>query len=134
MLERGLLAGLWMSTLGLGWFGWLLQAGASIEQARNSLLLLMVLMQNVDAINARSETIPVLRLPMGRNPLLLGGVFGALGLHVLAMHAGWLQRTLDVMPVARDQWLVLPLFALSLLVVMELQKAWRQRRNRSSPG
>jgi magnesium-transporting ATPase (P-type) len=126
MLSRGLLAGLWMSALGLGAFVWMLRAGRPIEEARNTLLLLMVLMQNIDAINARSESVSVLRLPFGRNPLLLCGVVAALGLHLYAMHAPWLQHTLDVRPPTPAEWIVLPLVALSLMVVMEVQKAWRR--------
>jgi magnesium-transporting ATPase (P-type) len=127
MLQRGLLAGLWMAALGLGWFVWALAAGMPVADARNSLLLLMVLMQNVDALNARSETVPVLRLRFGANPLLVAGILGAMLLHVFAMHAGWLQRTLDVGPVTLREWVMLPLLAATLFGVMEAQKAWRRR-------
>ena len=71
------------------------RAGWPIEQVRNSLLLLMVLMQNIDAINARSETVSVLRLPLRNNPLLLVGVCVALGLHVAAMYWPWLQGIIE---------------------------------------
>jgi magnesium-transporting ATPase (P-type) len=120
-----------MAVLGLGWFTYALEAGVAVEHARNSLLLLMVLMQNVDALNARSETVPVLRLRFRANPLLICGIAAALLLHVVAMHAGWLQRTIDVAPVSAREWLVLPLLAVSLFVVMETQKAWRRR---GAPG
>jgi P-type Ca2+ transporter type 2C len=134
MLQRGLLAGLWMAALGLAAFAWMLHTGQPIEQARSSLLLLMVLMQNIDAINARSETVPVLRLPFRRNPLLLCGVAAALGLHLYAMYAPWLQRTLDVMPPPSGAWTVLLPLAVSLLVAMEAQKAWRRRARLSATG
>jgi magnesium-transporting ATPase (P-type) len=126
MVSRGLLAGLWMSALGLGAFLWMLRTGRPIDEARNTLLLLMVLMQNIDAINARSETVSVLRLPFRRNPLLLCGVAAALGLHVYAMYAPWLQQTLHVAPPTAAQWIALPLLAITLMVVMEAQKAWRR--------
>jgi Ca2+-transporting ATPase len=130
MLRRGLLAGLWMSALGLGLFVLLLEAGWPIEQVRNSLLLLMVLMQNIDAINARSETTSVLRLPLRNNPLLVVGVCVALGLHVVAMYWPWLQGILNVRPPAVNEWMVLPLLAVTLLLVMETQKYLRRRRLR----
>ncbi|HEX9206898.1 MAG TPA: HAD-IC family P-type ATPase [Steroidobacteraceae bacterium] len=127
MLQRGLLAGLWMSALGLGLFVLLLDAGLPIEHVRNSLLLLMVLMQNIDAINARSETVSVLRLPPGHNPLLMVGVSLALGLHVVAMYTPWLQGIISVQPPAAGEWITLPLLAATLLVVMEVQKLLRRR-------
>ena len=124
MLQRGVLAGLWMSAVGLAAFLAMLRAGWPIEATRNSLLLLMVFMQNIDAINARSETVSVLRLPWRNNPLLIGGVAMALGLHIVAMHTPLLQRTLAVHPPTAQEWFVLPLLALTLLFVMEAQKVW----------
>jgi magnesium-transporting ATPase (P-type) len=124
MLQRGVLAGLWMSVVSLAAFLAMLRAGWPIEATRNSLLLLMVFMQNIDAINARSETVSVLRLPWRNNPLLIGGVAMALGLHIVAMHAPLLQRTLAVHPPTAEEWFVLPLLALTLLFIMEAQKVW----------
>ena len=98
MIERGVLAGLWMSALGLALYVWMLNSGRPLDEARNALLLLMVLMQNVDAINARSETISVLRLPLHNNPVLMAGISVALGLHVIAMYVPWLQGVLAVSP------------------------------------
>jgi P-type Ca2+ transporter type 2C len=127
MIRRGVLAGIWMSALSLGLYLTLLGAGWSLESTRNALLLLMVLMQNIDAINARSETKSVLRLPLRNNPLLLGGIGLALALHVMAMHWPWLQRILAVHPPTAQQWLVLPALAITLLLVMEAQKLWLHR-------
>jgi magnesium-transporting ATPase (P-type) len=132
MIQRGVLAGLWMSALGLGLFVSLLEAGRSLDEARNALLLLMVLMQNVDAINARSETISVLRLPLRNNPVLLAGVGVALGLHLAAMYLPWLQQVLAVRPPSAGDWFLLPALAVSLLVLMEAQKRWRRSRVQST--
>jgi P-type Ca2+ transporter type 2C len=135
MLERGITAGLWMSAISLAAFVLMLEAGVAVESARNSLLLLMVLMQNVDAINARSETRPVLRLPFRNNPLLLLGVLVALGIHLAAMHLPWLQSLLSLEPPTVAEWLALPGLALTLLLVMEAHKAsWRWRNRRSQRG
>jgi magnesium-transporting ATPase (P-type) len=92
----------------------------------------MVLMQNVDAVNARSETTSVLRLPLHNNPVLLAGISLALGLHVAAMYVPWLQGVLSVAPPSVFDWLVLPALAVSLLVLMEAQKYWRRSRAHST--
>jgi magnesium-transporting ATPase (P-type) len=128
MVERGLLAGLWMSLIGFAWFAALVEAGTPVPHARNELLLLMVLMQNVDAFNARSETRSVFKVPLKDNPLLAAGVAAALLLHVVAMYLSPLQRLLGVAPLTWTEWMAMPLVALSLLVVMELQKrSWASR-------
>ena len=132
MLERGVLAGLWMSVLGLGAFLLMLETDVSLEHARSALLMLMVLMQNVDALNARSESVSVLRLPLSHNPLLVVGVVAALGLHLAAMHLPVLQAVLSLEPPTPQEWLALPLIAASLLLVMEVQKlSWRWRNERA---
>jgi magnesium-transporting ATPase (P-type) len=131
MLERGVLAGLWMSVVGLTAFVTMLSAGMDVDHARNNLLLLMVLMQNVDAINARSETRSVFRVPLRNNPLLAVGVLAALLIHLMAMFVPWMGRILYVHPPVADEWVTLPLLALTLLLVMEAQKfSWRWRQSR----
>jgi Ca2+-transporting ATPase len=129
MLERGLLGGLWMALLGFVLYSGLLARGVPVPDARNALMLLMVLMQNVDAFNARSETISVFRIPLGHNPLLVAGVTGALLLHVAAMHIPLLRDLLQLGPLPAAAWLALGTAALSLLLVMEGQKrSWRRRK------
>jgi magnesium-transporting ATPase (P-type) len=135
MIERGLLAGAWMAGVGFSVFAGLIAAGVPVATARNELLLLMVLMQNVDAFNARSETRSVFRVPLANNPLLVLGVSAALSLHLLAMHVPLLQGVLDLEPITATQWVVLPAIALTLLVVMELQKlSWWWRRRSAAAG
>jgi magnesium-transporting ATPase (P-type) len=134
MIERGLLAGFWMAGLGFLSFVGMLEAGLPVDEARNHLLLLMVLMQNVDAFNARSETRSVFRVPLRNNPLLVVGVSAALLLHIAAMHAPVMQRVLDLGPLDTVEWAVLPLLALSLLLVMEGHKlSWKWRRRAAAP-
>jgi magnesium-transporting ATPase (P-type) len=129
MIERGLLAGFWMAGVAFLAFVGMLEAGLPLEEARNQLLLLMVLMQNVDAFNARSETRSVFRIPLRNNPLLAIGVTVALLLHVSAMHTPFLQRVLELAPLDNVERTVLPLLAISLLLVMELHKlSWKWRR------
>jgi magnesium-transporting ATPase (P-type) len=135
MIERGVLAGFWMASLGFVWFAATLKTGVPVEHARNELLLLMVLMQNVDAFNARSETRSIFGLPLASNPLLAAGVLCALTLHVLAMYLPPLQAVLSVSPLTTSEWVMMPFVALSLLALMELHKviwAWRGRRAHQS--
>lgn len=128
MLQRVLLGGGWMAALGLTAFVMLLESGVPLPEARNSLMLLMVLMQNVDAFNARSETVSAFRIPLRSNYFLAAGVSTALLVHVAAMNTPLLQRVLSFAPLPVSAWLPLAVAALSLLLVMETQKAvWRSR-------
>jgi len=132
MVERVLLGGAWMALLCLTAYSLMLAADVAVPDARNAVMLLMVLLQNVDAFNARSETRSAFRIPFSSNPLLVFGVAGALLSHVAVMHLPLMQEVLDIGPVSGATWLALGATAMSLLAVMELQKiSWRWRRRRS---
>ncbi len=127
MLERVLISALSIGLVAFGVFSWLLEQGFSLEQARNSTLLLMVLFENVHVFNSRSESLSVFRHNPLRNKLLLVGTLVAQGVHIGAMYTPWLGGVLGASPVSFAQWLVLLGFALSVLVVMELHKWIRER-------
>ena len=76
---------LFMSAASLVLLYWLLERGHDIESARNAVLLLVVLFQNVYVMSMRSERRPIWREPVASNPWLLLGVTLALLLHIAAM-------------------------------------------------
>jgi P-type Ca2+ transporter type 2C len=133
MIERILLGGLWMGLLGFAAYVLMLSVDVPVPDARNALMLLMVLLQNVDTFNARSETVSAFRMPLSHNPWLVLGVAAALLSHVAAMHIPLMQRVLSIGPIGGRGWLVLGGAALTLLIVMEAQKAsWRWRNRRTA--
>ena len=127
MLERVIISAIVIGLVAFGLFKWLLDHGFSLEQARNSTLLLMVLFENVHVFNSRSETLSVFRHNPLRNKLLLGGTLIAQLVHIGAMYTPWLGDVLGASPVTFDQWLTLLGLALSVMVVMELHKWFRSR-------
>lgn len=132
MVSQTLVSGLAIGILTFAFWFWLIRVeGIEEAQARNLVLLLMVLLQNVHAFNCRSETTSVFRVPMSRNPLLVIGVLLAQGIHILSMHMPFMQSLLRAEPVPFSRWMVTLAMASSLLVVMELFKAVRRRS--SSP-
>jgi hypothetical protein len=96
-------------------------------EARDSLLLLMVLLENFHVFNCRSEYISAVRIPLQRNWLLIGGVVAAQGIHILAMHLSPTQALLRVAPLSLREYLLLFAIASSILVVMELFKLVNNR-------
>ena len=127
MLERVIISAIVIGVVAFGLFKYLLDQGFSVEQARNSTLLLMVLFENVHVFNSRSETLSVLRHNPLRNKLLLGGTIIAQLVHIGAMYTPWLGDVLGASPVTFEQWLMLLGLALSVMVVMELHKWIRAR-------
>jgi len=131
MIERALLGALTMGGVAFGAFYWMIHNGWSESTARNSLLLLMVLFENVHIGNCRSETTSAFRHSPLRSPVLLVGAASAFLLHLGTLFFPPAQKVLHTEPVPLWTWLVLIGLALSVLVVMELHKvSWRLRQLR----
>lgn len=118
-----------MSAGGFLVFWWFIETGRPVEEARNVLLLLFVLFENVQTFSSRSERRSVFKLPPFSNPLLIFGIAGAQLLHVVAMQVPILRDTLALQPVSGWEWLGLALLSSTLLLVMEFDK-WRDRKRR----
>ncbi len=127
MINQTLVSGITMGFLAFATWSWLLAQGWGVSEARNSVLLLMVLLENVHVFNCRSERLSAFRVPLSRNPLLIGGVLIAQGIHLLIMQWPFMQQVLGVMPVSLETWLSLFALAGVLLLVMELFKLWQNR-------
>jgi magnesium-transporting ATPase (P-type) len=127
MVERVLLSSATMGGVAFGVYYWLINAGWSVEAARNLVLLLMVLFENLHTFNSRSETRSVFGINPLNNKLLLFSVIAAQGLHVAAMYTPGLKDVLGLEPVGLTQWLLLLGLAFSLVLVNEAYKLVRRR-------
>jgi len=101
-----------------------------LEQFRSLLLLLMVVFENVHALNARSETRSIFRIPVTANPFLILAIIGGQGIHIGAMHLPGLSELLRVEPIRIADRLLVSGLAASLIVVVEAYKAAAARRAR----
>jgi magnesium-transporting ATPase (P-type) len=99
-----------------------------VSEARNFVLLLMVLLQNVHVFNCRSERVSAFKVPLKRNPLLIGGVLVAQGIHILVMQWPFMQKVLGVAPVGFASWSALLGIAALLLIVMEYFKGLQRKK------
>lgn len=127
MIQRVLLAASVMGSVAFMTFYTLLKNGASVEEARNLTLLLMVLFENIHVFNSRSETRSVFRHNPLQNGFLLLSVIGAQALHIFAMFIPGLSDVLQVSPVSLVDWFYLLLLAMSLLLASEVYKVFSSR-------
>jgi magnesium-transporting ATPase (P-type) len=128
MIEEVLVSGLYMGLVAFAVFYVLTaQFGYETFEARNLLLLLMVLFENVHAFNVRSETRSAFRIPLSANWLLVGAVVAAQGIHIVSMFIpGW-RDILEIEPVAFTTWLILLAITLSKFLIVEAYKWLRGR-------
>jgi Ca2+-transporting ATPase len=127
MVERIVLTALVMGGTAFALYRWLLTNGSGLMGARNMVLLLMVLFENIHVFNSRSELRSAFRHSPLRNPILLFGTLAAQAIHIAAMYTPGLRSVLEIQPVSLEQWFILFSMALSILVVMEIYKALRRR-------
>lgn len=130
MITRTATSAAVMGTLTFAAFVAGLRMGWDVDRVRNGVLLMMVLLENVQAGNSRSETLPILRLSPLRNPVLLFGTLGALGLHVAAMYLPPLSGPLRTRPAGALEWFVCVMAALLLAGAVDLEKWARRTRAR----
>lgn len=125
MVERTLVAAVVIGVVGFGSFCWMVEvAGWSEGQARNALLLLMVLFENIHIVNCRSETTSAFRMSLVNSPILLGGTVLAFSVHMAAMQVPFMQRILRIEPVDFRTFSLLLGLALTIFVAMEIHKWW----------
>jgi magnesium-transporting ATPase (P-type) len=126
MVERTLLGGAVFGLLGLACFASWIHEGRSIDEARSLLVQLFVLFEVMHIGNSRSETISLFRLNPFSNRVLFLGTIAALTVHVTAMYTPFLQKLLDLRPIDPTDLVRLVGVASSIVVVMEIHKAWRR--------
>jgi magnesium-transporting ATPase (P-type) len=123
MVVQVISSGVYMGAVAFGFYAWCLARGMPEYEARNLLLLLMVLFENAHALNARSESRSVFAVPLRANPFLIFAILAAQGLHVAALYLPWPNGVLSVQPVALSEWLLVAGLAASLIVFVELFKS-----------
>ncbi len=132
IIQHVLVSGTAMGLLAFATFAWLVKTGSDIPDARNAILMLMVLFGNIFALSSRSETRSLFRMRALGNPFLILAVPLAQGVHIAAMYLPGISDVLALNPVTLVQWLLLLTVALALLAVEETHK-WFLRRRLSAP-
>ncbi len=134
MIERTILAAVVIGGTAFLVFSWMLKAGWSEYSARNAVLLLLVLFENVHIGNCRSETKSAFAISPFRSPILLGGVAAALLVHIGAMYLPFGQRILKTEVLGLETWIVLFAVALIIVIVIEFHKWTWSVRSHAADG
>jgi magnesium-transporting ATPase (P-type) len=134
MAEETIVSGLYMGVSAFVVWYFLIGSGVEESAARNFVLLLMVLLENVHVFNCRSESISAFRVPIARNYFLIIAVIVAQGIHILSMYIPFMQDVLGISPVTFEEWLFFLGIALVLIAVMEAFKFVGKLRNNATNG
>lgn len=127
MVERVTVSALLIGGVAFGEYLWLLARHFDQHEANNIILLLMVLFENILALNSRSETLSLFRHRLLGNKLLVFGTLAAQAIHIAAMHTPGISTVLHLQPVPFSIWLEMLLLSLLLMAAIEAHKAFRRR-------
>ena len=129
MIERVIVNALYMGSVAFAVFYVVLQTGVTDAAARNITLLLMVLFENVHALNSRSEERSLFAVAFFSNPLLIIGILVAQTIHIGSMYLPGISGILEIEPVSIVMWGQLLAVATTLLIVDELHKYLTRRKS-----
>lgn len=129
LFQRTLIAVLVVGAGGFLVFETALRLGWSVPDARNLLLLTMVLFENFHVGNCRSETRSAFALSPFRSPTLFFGTLAAFLIHVLGMHLEFLREILQTQPLGLESWLVAIGIGILVVPAIEIHKWWWNRRH-----
>jgi len=126
-VQRGLIVGLVIAAGTLGMFIWERSGGATLEYARVTALTTLVVFQIFHVFNCRSEELSVFSKSPLSNKFLLIGTLLSLAIHVGAMYFPPTQFVLRLEPLTLETWSHLTMIAISVVVVVEIDKLIRRR-------
>lgn len=127
MIQEVIVTGATMALVTFGVWWWLIGNNTPLENARNLLLLLMVLFENFHVFNCRSERNSTFRIPLFNNVILIVGVLAAFSIHIISLYVPFLQNLLGTRPVSVTEFIVMFLLASTVLITGELYKLWRRK-------
>jgi magnesium-transporting ATPase (P-type) len=126
MIERTVIAALVMGVIGFWLFRWALAQGWTEQAARNALLLLMVLFENVHVFNCRSELRSAFSRSPLKSPILMLGMLTAFSIHVAMLYLPVGNAFLGTEAVSAGNWIFIFALSLPILLAMELHKLARR--------
>lgn len=129
MIERTIIVGLLIS-LGVAYtFNHALNQGESLETARTVAVTTMVFFQFFQAWNSRSEFESIFRINPLSNSFLFAGLLIATAAQIAFIYFPPFQWVFRTEPISKEDWYAIIPIALSVVLVVEIDK-WLRRRRR----
>jgi Ca2+-transporting ATPase len=128
MIERSILVGIVISAGVIFIYRAALSEGAPIEYARTMAMTTMVLFQFFQAWNSRSESKSVFRMSPLSNPFLFYSMVAAFLAQIAVVYMPSLQWVFRTAPLSLADWVWVTLVAVSVVIVVEIDKGIRRRR------
>lgn len=99
------------------------------EKASTLSLSVMVIIEMCNALNAISEEQSLLKTGIFGNGWLILAIFSSIGLHFVLIHVGFLGDIFGVVPLTLDEWKIVILFSLPVILIDEILKIFARIRS-----
>ena len=127
LLEEVVISGLFIGIIVFGiWYILINNLRLDVNIARGYIMVLMVFIQNIHVFNCRSEDESAFNIPLRNNPLIVLTALGSILLQIIVMEVPVLSKFLKTTSMSYSHMFMLMLFALGILIVMEIYKMIRQ--------
>lgn len=114
-----------------GLFQLALARGAELAEARSIAANVFVMIETVFLFNCRSLSRPLWQMAPFSNPWVWFGAGTMLLLQLAFTYLDAFQQVFGTAPISLAAWGEIAAVALGVMAIMEGEKTWRQRRNRS---
>ena len=131
MLERSILVGVLISAGVVYNYLAALNDGGDTANARTTAVTTMVFFQFFQAWNSRSETISVFKMPLLGNPFLFYSMIAAFFAQLAVIYVPAAQWVFRTVPLTAAEWGRIALVSLTVIIVVELDKAVRNKLSRN---
>eukprot|EP00803_Ostreobium_quekettii_P008366 evm.model.scf_1396EXC.4 EVM.evm.TU.scf_1396EXC.4 scf_1396EXC:22768-35223(-) len=95
-------------------------------------LSVLVAIEMFNALNALSEDNSLVQMPPWCNPWLLVAMSLSFGLHFVILYVPWLAAIFSIVPLSVNEWMLVLLFALPVILIDEVLKYVGRQLNRAA--
>lgn len=128
MLNRIIITSIVMIFGCFGVFKYFLDTTGNIKLARSVTIFLMILFQNMQIFNARSESLSLFKQSFFKNPFLFISITIVTLIHIVASYIPSFDTFLKIEPLGWNELKIIIPIALLIIIVMELEKLIRRKR------
>ena len=128
LIFRVFLVGLLLWIGGFGLFEWALYRGASEAEARTIAVTVFAVGQSFYLLNCRSLRFSMFRLGLFSNPWIWAGIASMIGAQLAFTYLPVMNWLFHSAPIGWMDWLYIVLVGLVIYLVIDVEKAWRLRR------
>ena len=128
MLKRIIITSIVMIFGCFGVFKYFLDTTGNVKLARSVTIFLMILFQNMQIFNARSESLSLFKQSFFKNPFLFISITIVTLIHIVASYIPSFDTFLKIEPLGWNELKIIIPIALLIIIVMELEKLIRRKR------